>query len=38
MARDPMANLEWSLEMASKAAWLAQNRLGTRRAAGAMHP
>ncbi len=38
MARDPMATLEWSLEMASKAAWLAQNRLGTRRAAGAMHP
>jgi geranylgeranyl reductase family protein len=35
MAKDPVANMDWGLDMASKAAWLAQNRLGDRRLAGA---
>lgn len=38
MARDPIANVDWSLDMASKAVWLAQNRLGGRRLAGGGPP
>jgi hypothetical protein len=35
MASDPVANLDWGLDMAAKAAWLAQRRLGGRSLAGA---
>jgi hypothetical protein len=38
MAKNPIANMDWSLDMASKAAWLAQNRLDGRRLAGAGRP
>ena len=33
MARDPIANMDWGLELAGKAAWLAQRRLGGARPA-----
>jgi geranylgeranyl reductase family protein len=38
MARDPIASMDWTLDIASKAAWLAQNRLGGGRLAGAAPP
>jgi geranylgeranyl reductase family protein len=38
MAADPVANMDWGLDMAAKAAWLAQDRLGGRRVAGAGPP
>ena len=38
MAKDPIVNLDWGLETASKLAWLAQNRLGGARLAGGAPP
>ena len=34
MAKDPIANMDWGLDLATKAAWLAQNRLAGRPLAG----
>ena len=34
MAKDPIANMDWGLDLATKATWLAQNRLAGRPVAG----
>ena len=38
MAKDPIANMDWGLDLATKAAWLAQNRLAGRPLAGGERP
>jgi geranylgeranyl reductase family protein len=38
MAKDPIANMDWGLDLATKAAWLAQNRLAGQSLVGGERP
>ena len=38
MAKDPITNMDWGLDVATKAAWLAQNRLAGRPLVGGERP